>query len=176
MSNEQEVVTESNESQDQQEGVEVQSAKDSGEQNEVEQKDSTERPEWLDPKFETPQQLQTSYKQLETKFHTRRDEIKAELVEEINQEASKDVPVSAGDYKIEIKDILKILKVEFKGVNVLENQNLREGIKIYSNWPTIPQLYVKKEFIGGCDIITEMFESGELLELFNTNGIDVNPS
>ena len=62
MSNEQEVVTESNESQSEQEGVEVQSAKDSGEQNEVEQKDSTERPEWLDPKFETPQQLQTSYK------------------------------------------------------------------------------------------------------------------
>ena len=80
MANEQEVVTESNESQDQQEGVEVQSAKDSGEQNEVEQKDSTERPEWLDPKFETPQQLQTSYKQLETKFHTRRDEIKEELI------------------------------------------------------------------------------------------------
>ena len=53
---------------------------------------------------------------------------------------------------------------------------MREGIKTYSNWPTIPQLYVKKEFIGGCDIITEMFESGELLELFNTNGIDVNPS
>ena len=48
--------------------------------------------------------------------------------------------------------------------------------RTYSNWPTIPQLYVKKEFIGGCDIITEMFESGELLELFNTNGIDVNPS
>ena len=66
MSNEQEVVTESNESQSEQEGVEVQSAKDSGEQNEVEQKDSTERPEWLDKKFETPQQLQTSYNQLET--------------------------------------------------------------------------------------------------------------
>ncbi len=104
MSNEQEVITESNESQDQQEGVEVQSAKDSGEQNEVEQKDSTERPEWLDPKFETPEQLQTSYKQLETKFHTRRDEIKAELVDEINEEASKDVPISPADYKLEIKD------------------------------------------------------------------------
>ena len=104
MSNEQEVVTESNESQSEQEGVEVQSAKDSGEQNEVEQKDSTERPEWLDPKFETPQQLQTSYKQLETKFHTRRDEIKAELVDEINEEASKDVPVSPADYQIAIKD------------------------------------------------------------------------
>ena len=59
---------------------------------------------------------------------------------------------------------------------MLESDEMREGIKIYSNWPTIPQLYVKKEFIGGCDIITEMFESGELLELFNTNGIDVNPT
>lgn len=104
MSNEQEVITESNESQDQQEGVEVQSAKDSGEQNEVEQKDSTERPEWLDPKFETPEQLQTSYKQLETKFHTRRDEIKAELIDEINEEASKEVPVTPADYKLEIQD------------------------------------------------------------------------
>ena len=53
---------------------------------------------------------------------------------------------------------------------------MREGIKKFSNWPTIPQLYVKEEFIGGCDIIKEMSESGELLELFNTNGIDVNPS
>ena len=104
MSNEQEVITESNESQDQQEGVEVQSAKDSGEQNEVEQKDSTDRPEWLDPKFETPEQLQTSYKQLETKFHTRRDEIKAELIDEINEEASKEVPVTPADYKLEVKD------------------------------------------------------------------------
>ena len=53
---------------------------------------------------------------------------------------------------------------------------MREGIKKYSNWPTIPQLYVKKEFVGGCDIITEMFESGELLEMFNTKGIEINPS
>lgn len=101
MSDEQET-QQSNESTD----TEVQStiANDTGEQNEVEQKDSTQRPEWLDPKFETPEQLQTSYKQLETKFHTRRDEIKAELVEEINEEASKEVPVSPGDYKLEIQD------------------------------------------------------------------------
>ena len=59
---------------------------------------------------------------------------------------------------------------------MLEDEGIRQGIKDYSDWPTIPQLYVKKEFIGGCDIVTEMFESGELLELFNTNGIDVNPS
>jgi len=72
--------------------------------------------------------------------------------------------------------ILTSLGAKFSSVNVLDNEKIREGIKKFSNWPTIPQLYVKKEFIGGCDIITEMFESGELLELFNTNGIDVNPS
>ena len=75
-----------------------------------------------------------------------------------------------------VVQILKHIGVDFKSHDVLQDENLREGIKSYSNWPTIPQLYVKKEFIGGCDIITEMFESGELLELFNTNGIDVNPS
>tara|TARA_Y100000592_G_scaffold19435_1_gene29842 strand:- start:221 stop:1027 length:807 start_codon:yes stop_codon:yes gene_type:complete len=104
MSNEQEAITESNESQNQQGGVEEQSAKDSGEQNEVEQADSTERPEWLDPKFETPEQLANSYNQLQQKFHSRRDEIKAELVEEINEEASKEVPVTPADYKLEVQD------------------------------------------------------------------------
>ncbi len=69
-------------------------------------------------------------------------------------------------------NILKILEVNFKGVNVLESQNLREGIKIYSDWPTIPQLYVKNEFIGGCDIIKEMYESGELSKLFENKGIN----
>ena len=73
-------------------------------------------------------------------------------------------------------EVLNKIGVKFESVNVLESDEMREGIKKYSNWPTIPQLYVKKEFIGGCDIITEMFESGELLELLNTNGIDVNPS
>ena len=79
-------------------------------------------------------------------------------------------------FSARVVDILTKIGVKFGTVNVLESDEMREGIKIYSNWPTIPQLYVKKEFIGGCDIITEMFESGELLELFNTNGIDVNPS
>ena len=68
--------------------------------------------------------------------------------------------------------ILKILEVNFKGVNVLENQNLREGIKVFSDWPTIPQLYVKNEFIGGCDIVKEMYESGELTKLFEEKGIN----
>jgi monothiol glutaredoxin len=64
--------------------------------------------------------------------------------------------------------------VKFKGIDVLSDPELREGIKSFSNWPTIPQLYVKGEFVGGCDIIREMFESGELIEFMNTNGIDVN--
>ena len=71
--------------------------------------------------------------------------------------------------------ILTNLGVKFNNVNVLESDEMREGIKKFSDWPTIPQLYIKKEFIGGCDIIKEMFESGELLELLNTKGIQVNP-
>ena len=72
--------------------------------------------------------------------------------------------------------ILTNLGVKFSSVNVLENDEIREGIKKISDWPTIPQLYVKKEFIGGCDIVKEMFESGELLKLFSTKGIKVNSS
>ena len=74
-------------------------------------------------------------------------------------------------FSMATSNILKVLEVNFKGVNVLENQNLREGIKIFSDWPTIPQLYVKNEFIGGCDIIKEMYESGELVKLFDSKGI-----
>ena len=74
-------------------------------------------------------------------------------------------------FSMAVSNILKILEVNFKGVNVLENQNLREGIKTYSDWPTIPQLYVKNEFIGGCDIIKEMYENGELSKLFENKGI-----
>ena len=65
-------------------------------------------------------------------------------------------------FSMAVSNILKILEVNFKGVNVLENQELRQGIKEFSDWPTIPQLYIKKEFVGGCDIVKEMFESGEL--------------
>ena len=79
-------------------------------------------------------------------------------------------------FSARVVDILTKVGVKFATVNVLESDEMREGIKKYSNWPTIPQLYIKKEFVGGCDIITEMFESGELLELLNTNGIDVTPS
>ena len=75
-------------------------------------------------------------------------------------------------FSMAVSNILKILEVNFKGVNVLEDQNLRDGIKSFSDWPTIPQLYVKKEFIGGCDIIKEMYESGELKKMFDDKGIN----
>ena len=75
-----------------------------------------------------------------------------------------------------VVQLLSDLGVKFSSVNVLESDEMREGIKQFSNWPTIPQLYIKEEFIGGCDIIKEMYESGELLELLNTKGIEVNPS
>ena len=72
--------------------------------------------------------------------------------------------------------ILTDLGIKFNSINVLDSNDMREGIKKFSDWPTIPQLYVKEEFIGGCDIIKEMFESGELLELFNTKGLEVKPT
>ena len=75
-------------------------------------------------------------------------------------------------FSMAVSNILKILEVNFKGVNVLEDQSLREGIKVFSDWPTIPQLYIKKEFIGGCDIIKEMYENGELKKIFDNKGID----
>ena len=71
--------------------------------------------------------------------------------------------------------VLSHLGVKFKGVNVLEDDAVREGIKTFTNWPTIPQLYIKGEFVGGCDIIRELYETGELIEMMNSRGIDVNP-
>ena len=75
-------------------------------------------------------------------------------------------------FSMAVSNILKILEVNFQGINVLENQNLREGIKIFSDWPTIPQLYIKKEFVGGCDIVKEMYENGELKKVLEDKGID----
>ena len=75
-------------------------------------------------------------------------------------------------FSLATSNILKILEVNLKGINVLEHQNLREGIKVFSDWPTIPQLYVKNEFIGGCDIVKEMYESGELAKLFESKNIN----
>ena len=68
-------------------------------------------------------------------------------------------------FSMTVSNILKHLNVNFKGINVLDDQSLRQGIKEYSDWPTIPQLYIKGEFIGGCDIVKEMFENGELKSL-----------
>ena len=70
-----------------------------------------------------------------------------------------------------VAGVLNYLEVKYKDINVLADDNLREGIKTFSNWPTIPQLYVKKEFIGGCDIVKEMFEKGELKKLFEEKKI-----
>ena len=75
-------------------------------------------------------------------------------------------------FSMAVSNMLKILDVSFKGINVLEDQSIREGIKTFSDWPTIPQLYVKKEFVGGCDIVKEMYESGELKKIFDDKGIN----
>ena len=75
-------------------------------------------------------------------------------------------------FSMAVTNMLKLLEVNFQSVNVLEDQNIREGIKVFSDWPTIPQLYVKKEFVGGCDIVKEMYESGELKKVFENKGIN----
>ena len=79
-------------------------------------------------------------------------------------------------FSASVVQILNNMDVKFNSINVLDNEKMREGIKNYSNWPTIPQLYVKEEFIGGCDIVKEMNDSGELLELFNTKDVQVKSS
>ena len=75
-------------------------------------------------------------------------------------------------FSMAVSNMLKILEVNFKGINVLEDQSIREGVKTFSDWPTIPQLYIKKEFVGGCDIIKEMYENGELKKVFDDKGIN----
>ena len=75
-------------------------------------------------------------------------------------------------FSMAVSNMLKLLEVKFKGINVLEDQKIREGIKIFSDWPTIPQLYLKKEFVGGCDIIKEMYENGELKKVLEDKGIN----
>ena len=74
-------------------------------------------------------------------------------------------------FSMAVSNILKILEVKYQSVDVLKDQKIREGIKIYSEWPTIPQLYIKKEFVGGCDIIKEMYENGELKEILKKNSL-----
>ena len=107
------------------------------------------------------------------------EKIKTLIESEINKskvclfmKGTPDVPQCG--FSMAISNILKILDVKFKGVNVLENDQLRQGIKEYSEWPTIPQLYVKKEFIGGCDIVKEIYENGELKKIFDEKGVNYN--
>ena len=75
-------------------------------------------------------------------------------------------------FSMTVSNILKILEIKFKGINVLESAELRQGIKEFSEWPTIPQLYIKNEFIGGCDIIKEMYENGELKKKLQESSIN----
>jgi|TARA_Y100000389_G_C16998814_1_gene288499 monothiol glutaredoxin len=74
-------------------------------------------------------------------------------------------------FSMAVTNVLKHINVKFKSVNVLEDENLRNGIKDFSDWPTIPQLYIKEEFIGGCDIVKELFENGELKKIFENKGL-----
>ena len=104
-------------------------------------------------------------------------QVKEQIEKEINDnkiclfmKGTPDAPQCG--FSMATSNILKILEVNFKSINVLENQNLREGIKVYSDWPTIPQLYVKNEFIGGSDIVKEMYENGELVKLFENKNIN----
>ena len=76
-------------------------------------------------------------------------------------------------FSMAVSNMLKILEVKYKGVNVLEEQSLREGIKEFSDWPTIPQLYIKKEFLGGSDIVKEMYENGELKKILEEKNIPI---
>jgi len=75
-------------------------------------------------------------------------------------------------FSMAVSNMLKILEVNFKGVNILENEHIRQGIKEFSEWPTIPQLYIKKEFVGGCDIVKEMYENGELKKILEKKQIN----
>ena len=77
-------------------------------------------------------------------------------------------------FSLAVSNVLKHLGVKFKGINVLEDNNIREGIKSFSDWPTIPQLYIKKEFVGGCDIVKEMFEKKELQSKLSEKNIPYN--
>ena len=113
------------------------------------------------------------------------DNIKIDLTEQIKNEIKsnditlfmKGTPVfPMCGFSAAVVQILTDLGVKFNSINVLDSNEMRKGIKKFSNWPTIPQLYVKKEFIGGCDIIKEMYESGELIEFFNSKGVEVKPS
>ena len=101
-----------------------------------------------------------------------RDRIDADIASEDVVLFMKGTPVFPQcGFSSAVVGVLTHLGIPFRGINVLEDDSIREGIKAYSDWPTIPQLYVKNEFVGGCDIIREMYETGELTEMFQTHGI-----
>ena len=107
------------------------------------------------------------------------ENIKNIITNEINNnevclfmKGTPDVPQCG--FSMAVSNILKILEIKFKGINILDDNNLREGIKKFSDWPTIPQLYLKGEFVGGCDIVKEMYENGELIKLLENKGINFN--
>ncbi len=104
------------------------------------------------------------------------DNIKQKIEKELSSnevclfmKGTPDVPQCG--FSLAVSNVLKHLNVKFKGINVLENNDIRNGIKTYSDWPTIPQLYIKGEFIGGCDIVKEMFESGDLQKVLKEKDI-----
>jgi len=102
------------------------------------------------------------------------DRIKAEITENAVVLYMKGTPVFPQcGFSARVVQILTHVGVPFKGVNVLADAEIRDGIKNFSNWPTIPQLYVKGEFVGGCDIISEMFQAGELQSLLAESGVEV---
>ena len=103
-------------------------------------------------------------------------DIKSEIVNIINENNvclfMKGMPEAPQcGFSMTVSNILKHLNIKFKGVNVLDNEEIRNGIKVYSDWPTIPQLYIKGEFVGGCDIVKEMFENGELKNLLKAKNL-----
>jgi monothiol glutaredoxin len=102
------------------------------------------------------------------------EQIKKEITENDVVLFMKGTPVMPQcGFSAAVVQVLNHLGVKFKGVDVLEDPGLRQGVKEFSSWPTIPQLYVKGEFVGGCDIVREMYQSGELSELLNTRGVEV---
>ncbi len=103
------------------------------------------------------------------------DQIKTDITENavvLFMKGTKEMPQCG--FSSRVAGVLNFMGVEFKDVNVLADAEIRQGIKDFSDWPTIPQLYVKGEFVGGCDIVTEMTLSGELDALFETNGVAFN--
>ena len=103
-------------------------------------------------------------------------DIKSEIVNIINENNvclfMKGMPEAPQcGFSMTVSNILKHLNIKFKSVNVLDNEEIRNGIKVYSDWPTIPQLYIKGEFVGGCDIVKEMFENGELKNLLKAKNL-----